>query len=229
MGKPQSGLYAMKGPKRSRDLWIELSEADVVVTLSNGEKQTLSSIDDISKLTTPFPGGTAVLMVSGDTSWSRFLEITVAVCGMTLELAPEGTVEIPTESEGALPSAGIGYGRGGFGSRGKKVPRVRQEKATVKGSLDKDIIRRIVRAHVNEVRACYNDGLEKDAELAGRVAIRFTIRSDGKVSRVKVAETTLGDKAVGKCIAKAVETWKFPKPIGGGSVAVTYPFVLAPG
>lgn len=231
MGKPRSGLYAMKGPKRSRDLWIELNETDVVVTLSTGEKKTLTSIADIEKYVDLYPNGDAVLMVSGSTPWSRLIEMAVAACGMTLELVPEGTVEIPTESAGELPSAGFGYGRGGigFGRKGKKVPRIRQGKSTVKGSLDKDIIRRIVRAHINEVRACYNDGLEKNPKLGGRVSVRFTIGDDGKVNNAKVAKTTLSDEAVGKCIAKAVDRWKFPKPIGGGSVAVTYPFVLEPG
>ena len=41
--------------------------------------------------------------------------------------------------------------------------------------------------------------------------------------------TTLKDAAVGNCIAKAVRRWKFPKPRGGGSVIVSYPFVLQPG
>jgi len=37
------------------------------------------------------------------------------------------------------------------------------------------------------------------------------------------------DAGVGNCIAQAVKRWQFPKPEGGGSVIVTYPFVLEPG
>ena len=44
-----------------------------------------------------------------------------------------------------------------------------------------------------------------------------------------VSSTTLSDKNVGNCVAKAVKRWKFPKPRGGGNVVVTYPFVLEPG
>jgi hypothetical protein len=35
------------------------------------------------------------------------------------------------------------------------------------------------------------------------------------------------DSNVGSCIASAVRRWQFPKPPGGGTVIVTYPFVLA--
>ena len=44
-----------------------------------------------------------------------------------------------------------------------------------------------------------------------------------------VQESTMKDPAVGSCIAQAVKRWTFPKPEGGGSVIVSYPFVLEPG
>ncbi|MCB9756390.1 MAG: AgmX/PglI C-terminal domain-containing protein [Myxococcales bacterium] len=134
--------------------------------------------------------------------------------------------------KGGGGGSGSGYGRGsgaGFGGRGKRVPMVRQAKAQVNGALDKDIIRRIVRAHINEVRHCYNAGLTKNPSLQGRVAINFVITGTGTVGSSVVQETTLKDASVGNCVAKAVKRWKFPKPQGGGNVVVTYPFVLDPG
>jgi len=126
---------------------------------------------------------------------------------------------------------GSGYGRGsgaGFGGRGTRVPTVRQAKAVVQGSLDRDIIRRIVRAHINEVRYCYNQALANDPNAKGRVSVQFTIDVTGKITAATVTESTLADAAVGLCIAKAVKGWTFPKPVGG-VVNVTYPFVLEPG
>ena len=127
---------------------------------------------------------------------------------------------------------GSGYGRGagaGFGGRGTQVPMVRQAKAEVQGALDKDIIRRIVRAHINEVRYCYNQSLVRDPGSKGRIAIKFTIGGTGKVPSAVVQESTMRDPRVGQCVAQAVRRWTFPKPAGGGSVIVTYPFVLEPG
>ncbi len=126
--------------------------------------------------------------------------------------------------------ASSGYGRGagaGFGGRGRRIPRVRQVNAKVSGGMDKDIVRRIVRAHINEVRYCYNQGLARDPSLGGRVSIQFTIGPTGKVPVAVVAETTLRDKDFANCIAKAVKRWKFPKP-SASTVQVTSPFVLSP-
>ncbi len=135
--------------------------------------------------------------------------------------------------KGAGGGTGSGYGRGtgsGFGGRGKRVPRVRQAKAKVSGALDRTIIRRIVRAHINEVRHCYNQGLVSDPSLSGRVVVQFVIGATGAVLTSLVGDdSTLPDTTVSQCVAKVVKRWHFPKTPGGGNVVVRYPFVLSPG
>ena len=112
---------------------------------------------------------------------------------------------------------------------GARVPRIKSDEPKTKGSLSKEVIRKIVRANMNDVRHCYNEGLKRDPDLAGRVAIQFTIGPTGKVPVAVIAESTLPDRTVANCVAKAVKRWEFPKPSGGGNVVVTYPFVLQPG
>jgi hypothetical protein len=38
----------------------------------------------------------------------------------------------------------------------------------------------------------------------------------------------MGNARVENCIVQAVRRWEFPKPLGGGIVIVSYPFVLTP-
>ena len=202
MGKPtsksKSGLYAMKAPSSPDD--------DVWGGLKGTEIGEAYGVGGLGLVGTGRGGGG-----TGEG---------------TIGLGNTGLIG---KSDG--DGTGSGYGRGagaGFGGRGTAVPTVRQAKATVTGNLDKDIVRRIVRAHINEVRYCYNQGLARDPSLGGRVAIQFTINSEGKVPAAVVRETTLKDAAVGNCIAQAVRRWTFPKP-KDGSVIVDYPFVLEPG
>ncbi len=139
-----------------------------------------------------------------------------------------GHVGLPGGDDGSGSGSGYGSGSGsGFGGRGKRVPRIRRAYANVKGGLGTIIIKRIVRAHIGEVRRCYNRGLLDDPTLAGRVEIQFTIDPRGRVPVAVVASTELADKSVGMCIAKAVKRWKFPRGEGGGTAVVTYPFVLS--
>ncbi len=119
-----------------------------------------------------------------------------------------------------------GPGLSRFGAT--RVPTVRQAKAEVVGELDKDLIRRTVRAHINEVRRCYEKQIDRDPNARGRVAIAFEIDAKGKVQASTLQESTMKDPAAGECIAAAVKGWKFPKP-RTGTVSVVYPFVLEPG
>ncbi|PRQ08578.1 AgmX/PglI C-terminal domain-containing protein [Enhygromyxa salina] len=147
----------------------------------------------------------------------------------------EGTIGLGNTGligKGGGGGSGSGYGRGsaaGFGGRGMRVPAVRQAKPTVSGSMDRDIIRRVVRAHLNEVRHCYNAGLTRNPSLGGRIEIQFSILDTGMVGAASVASSSLADPQVGTCIANATRRWRFPHPQGGGSVTVRFPFTLDPG
>jgi TonB family protein len=95
------------------------------------------------------------------------------------------------------------------------------------GGIAKDVIRRIVRAHLNEVRSCYNTGLARNPGLAGRVTVLFSIVQGGKVASAVIQENTTGDAAVGACIAQAAKRWTFPSPPGAGTTLVSYPLQLS--
>jgi hypothetical protein len=114
------------------------------------------------------------------------------------------------------------------GSGVHRTAKIKYNPTKVEGPLDRDIIYRMVRAHINEVRSCYNAGLSQNPKLAGRVTINVVILGTGKVGASVVRETTLGDTTVGNCIAKAVKRWTFPKPRGGDNVIVDFAFDLSP-
>ena len=125
---------------------------------------------------------------------------------------------------------GSGYGRGagGLGGRRARAPDVIPGQANVRGSLDKEIIRRIIRRHINEVKYCYEQELTKKPELGGRIMVQFTIAASGQVIASVLQNSTMGNARVENCTVQAVRRWEFPKPLGGGIVIVSYPFLLTP-
>jgi hypothetical protein len=96
----------------------------------------------------------------------------------------------------------------------------------IHGALSKDVIRRVVRRHLNEVQFCYESELAKRPDLAGRVSVKFIINGTGAVQTAVAADSTLGSASLDACITRAVLRWSFPEPEGGGVVIVTYPFQL---
>ncbi len=132
--------------------------------------------------------------------------------------------------DGAVGLTGIGLVDDGESSRGTRrripTPRVRLGKVEVKGELERDLVRRIARAHLTEIRSCYQQGLVRDPSARGRVVVQFSISPTGRVPMAVVAEMTIADARVGQCMARAVRRWRFPKRDGDANAIVSYPFTL---
>ncbi len=126
------------------------------------------------------------------------------------------------------PDYGFGPGVGGLHRRQSRGPDVSLEGASVRGSLDKEIIRRIVRRHLNEVRYCYQQALTRRPTLEGRLVTQFTIAPTGQVLAAVVQSSTLREISVEACVVNAVKRWEFPAPDHGGLAMVSYPFTFAP-
>ncbi len=144
----------------------------------------------------------------------------------------EGTIglgNLGTIGHGGGGGSGNGYGRGAGGFRGRsaRVPRIRSGNAEVRGSLSREVIRRVIRRHINEVKFCYEQELNARPDLEGRVTVRFIISPTGAVQNAVTQATTLRNQRVESCITSAVRRWTFPAPDGGGVVIVNYPFMLS--
>jgi hypothetical protein len=149
---------------------------------------------------------------------------------------PDGQLEgegvLSTVGRGRPGSDGVAYANrvGNLPQHRARPPEVQQGIAQVRGTLDREIVRRVIRQHLNEVRYCYEQALPRKPQLAGRVVAHFAILATGATSAVAIGESTLGDVRVEACIAQAVRRWDFPRPRDGGLALVSYPFVLvAPG
>ncbi|MFA6032677.1 MAG: AgmX/PglI C-terminal domain-containing protein [Myxococcota bacterium] len=134
---------------------------------------------------------------------------------------------------GSVGTRGRGSGDGSYGSGAGSIGGKRDVdigitggSPMVLGSLDKELIRRVVQSHRNEIRYCYERALTANPGLWGKISINFIIGAKGDVQSSKVKESTMGNADVENCIAQKVKTWRFPEPKGGGIVVVTYPFVL---
>jgi len=130
-------------------------------------------------------------------------------------------------TRGHQSSSGVGYGRGGSGRgamRGRvaAVPTVSIGQPTSMGSLDKAIIRRYIKRHINQISYCYERELMKKPMLVGTVMTQFFIAPGGNVQSASASGV---DADVASCIADVIKTIKFPtvKDSDGG-IQVNYPF-----
>lgn len=134
---------------------------------------------------------------------------------------------------GGIGTKGRGGGTGGYGSGvgvlGGKASAdigITSSEPTVMGSLDKELIRKVIHANRGQIRYCYESQLNRFPKLEGKVAVKFVISAQGSVATSSVAQTTVNNAELEACVAGRVRTWIFPKPKGGGVVIVTYPFIF---
>jgi TonB family protein len=96
------------------------------------------------------------------------------------------------------------------------------------GKLDGSTVTRVFRRKQGAFRHCYEKRLKVVPNLKGKVVIRFTIGTAGRITNISVTSNSTGDSAVAKCIQRKVRSWKFSSP-EGGSATFTYPIVLSKG
>lgn len=126
-------------------------------------------------------------------------------------------------------STGGGMGAGDYGlapSKGREVEVAQTQDIEIMGGLDPDVIAAIIKRYLPQVRHCYEQHLSQNPNLKGKVKVAFTIGPQGNVADSSVVESTLKHAATEACIIAKTRTWQFPKPRGGGTVGVRYPFLL---
>ena len=127
---------------------------------------------------------------------------------------------------GGLGSYGTGVG--GLGKKGDRDVNVSTGTAVVMGSVDRELIRKVIQDHAAQIRYCYEQQLAVNPRLQGKVAIKWVINGDGSASSPQVDHTgtTLEDGKVHECMMSRITSWAFPKPKGGGIAVITYPWIL---
>lgn len=133
-----------------------------------------------------------------------------------------GLGTVGTIGSGQGTGSGYGAGKGGLSSR-SAVPQVTLGKHQVTGKLPADVVRRVVRAHVNQLRYCYEKLLVARPDIAGALTLELVITPTGDVTAATANGVT---PDLETCVTQRAMTWKFPKP-KSGIVKVTYPMTFA--
>ncbi len=123
-----------------------------------------------------------------------------------------------------------GSGSSSYGSRGLATKSgfdssYLEPKTVVLGSMDPELLRKILREYIPQFRHCYQKELIGNSDkIKGIIDLNFTISSAGKVSKynIKVKDAQFSQKGIG-CMGEVLSLIDFPKPKGGGLVDVRQP------
>jgi TonB family protein len=97
-------------------------------------------------------------------------------------------------------------------------------KAEATGSVSAKDVNATVRAHQSEVMACREAAHQRNHALKGKVFVRASVASTGRVNNAQVAGSTVRDAKLDTCVLGAFRTWSFPKPTGHAPAPVSFTF-----
>lgn len=93
------------------------------------------------------------------------------------------------------------------------------------GQINNSAVAAVFGRRKSAITACYEKELRRNQNIKGRITLRFTIGTSGRITSIAATQNTTGDEGIASCIISKVEGWKFDPPTGG-AVTFTYPFIL---
>ncbi len=182
--------------------------------------------DVIKAIDFPKPKGDSEVVVSYPLVVSPAVAPAPAPTNATPQAAEPGAGGVGTISHGSGVGVGVGYDGSTARRRGIVVPTAKLGAPTVKGTLDKAILRRYLKRQILRLQYCYEKELLQTRGLEGTVTLAFTIGVEGVVTTSTASG--LGNTNVETCTAGVLKAIEFPKP-KSGEVTVTYPLTFHPG
>ena len=90
--------------------------------------------------------------------------------------------------------------------------------------VDKDGIRKTVRKNLKYLEDCYDELLQRNSDISGRVELAWEIHADGHVENAKIVSSQIKDQKMLDCLTTQVNSWNFPDPPKGVLVEIAkYP------
>jgi hypothetical protein len=98
---------------------------------------------------------------------------------------------------------------------------------TCKGQ-DTPELQSALRARAGQARSCYERALSTNSGLTGKLVISARITPQGAACKASVAEDTLGDSGVSRCVVQRFQSGTYPKPAGNSCLDVAVPINFVP-
>lgn len=215
---------------RTRSRTLKTSASAARPTKTRGAVDTFKSFNFKSSVNNLMAKGGTVTGVKSSATDSSAIGSTNIGGGVSDSLKKADA----TSEVGSLTGAAVGKladSKGVEGISAKKgiytagIP----SETVILGSMDPDVIRRILREHIPQFRYCYQQELDRHQgrKISDTVRLDFQIGASGHVTRAGVSSNLLPADAK-RCVARVLKGIAFPAPRGGGVVDVKQPINFYP-
>lgn len=175
-------------------------------------------------------GGTSTFTGEGDGTGSGEGAIVGPGGGRSTQGAGDAGMDV-----GSLLGSGGGVGGGGATSLGGDgvgggvdidVSAIADARggASTEEARSSSAVLTVMRQNLGPIQFCYQRELKLNPKLQGKLALRLTIRANGRVQKVEVASDTVRNRNLSRCVQGRVRAWRFQPASGTTVVTITLPF-----
>jgi len=213
-----------KQPKKSPKKMVAKSQAKPTKTKKTKAKMKTYKFKMATNVNSMFKKSKAVA-VSNSNSVSTVKTTSNVSGSLNTKVNGTSSAQVGTMGKDSAGRALASYGSKGLSSKAGRNTAYIQTKTVVLGSMDPELLRKILQQYLPQFRHCYQQELVYNSEdIKGIVDLNFEIAGSGKVGKIKVkAKDSRFSKRGTNCMAKVLAIIDFPKPKGGGRVAVRQP------
>jgi hypothetical protein len=105
-------------------------------------------------------------------------------------------------------------------------PLVTREAPHINGTITNvDEVGKAIRRNMTAITACYGRALRRNRQLAGKMTLRLSVNTMGKVTAANIDKDSLHDPAVTTCIQNYASRWRFPPP-DSGTAEIAIPLIF---
>ena len=95
----------------------------------------------------------------------------------------------------------------------------------VRGGMNREIVKRVIDQHLDEISYCYETALISNPSIIGKIVFEWKILLSGKVGEIRIKSSSINSSEIHSCIKSSIKSWQFPEP-KGSEVIVSYPFIF---
>ena len=198
---------------------------------NKGRVDTYKSFDFKSSISTLMAkGGTLKGVKTAKTGSQTVTGTTVTGTNGQNGKIQTATVSGDSGSLNTTANTGSQVGTKGFSTKTGTYTAGIPSDTVVLGSMDPDVIRRILRQNIPRFRSCYQRELDRSAsnDVSGIIRMVFTIGASGSVTTAGIDGNSALPNSVKRCVVGVLRGIGFPRPLGGGTVDVKQPFSFYP-
>lgn len=101
-------------------------------------------------------------------------------------------------------------------------------RGTKSSARSQDAIGRVVGQHSDAIENCYKRESRLNPNMKGSVTAQFTISTEGRVTDVRIVDSSLNNKNVETCISRRIRSWRFdPIDKADGDVTARYKWIFS--